>query len=430
MMRCHLSRCCSPFRPPHAMSFNLKKIVAEMIKRYALAAALFFALYGTSNAAPCPPYSYNLTNGTTADADQVMSNFGIILACANNFLVPNNVSSSVTNFQNGATTLSILNGSTGNAASAGLGVGSLGSFTAYGSGVTSIPGSLIQPNAARVDSSGAGGLTLSTSTSAPISLGVNNAVVGSVTSTGLNGMAVGTTNPSSGSFTTLNTTGLAGFGMSNPAAFGTVVGVEKDQNADTNLSVFNGTSGSSASSSLKLLTKTPDSYYVISLQDNNGFPYLNILSGPAIIQTFYVSPVHIFRNSSGVEYMRITSAGYVGIGTSAPAYPLDVVGDIRTTQAILNSSPAPTISACGTSPPAATSGSNNNSGQFTMGTGSPAACTVSFANAFPNNAFCTITPASSYGGSYYIAAQSKTAFTVTLGAAAASAKFNYTCGGN
>ncbi len=130
------------------------------------------------------------------------------------------------------------------------------------------------------------------------------------------------------------------------------------------------------------------------------------------------------------ERVHIDSAGNTGIGTSTPAYPLDVAGSIRTTQAVLNSSAAPTISACGTSPPAAAAGSNNNSGQLTLGTGSPTACTVTFANAFPSHAFCTLTAASSYTGSFYISSQTNAAFTVTLGTGTSSVKFNYTCGGN
>ena len=90
----------------------------------------------------------------------------------------------------------------------------------------------------------------------------------------------------------------------------------------------------------------------------------------------------------------------------------------------------PTISACGTTPPAATAGSSNNAGQFTLGTGTPTACTVTFNSAYPTYAYCTVTPASNYTGTYYISAQSKTAFTVTLGTGTSSAVFNYTCFGN
>jgi hypothetical protein len=92
----------------------------------------------------------------------------------------------------------------------------------------------------------------------------------------------------------------------------------------------------------------------------------------------------------------------------------------------------PTISTCGTSPPAATAGSSNNGGQFTLGTGATAACTVTFATAFPNTAFCTVTPASNYTGTYYVdqVTSDKTKFTVKLGTGTASVVFNYSCNGN
>jgi hypothetical protein len=94
----------------------------------------------------------------------------------------------------------------------------------------------------------------------------------------------------------------------------------------------------------------------------------------------------------------------------------------------------PTISTCGTSPPAASAGSSNSAGRFTLGTGTPTACTVTFATAWATQAYCTVTPASSGGaaisGGYYISAQSKSAFTLTIGTGTDSLIFNYTCAGN
>jgi len=93
----------------------------------------------------------------------------------------------------------------------------------------------------------------------------------------------------------------------------------------------------------------------------------------------------------------------------------------------------PTLSTCGTSP-SATAGSNSNAGQVTMGTATPTACTITFAAPYPNYAYCTIAPASSGGaaisGGYYISAQSKSAFTYTIGTGTSSLVFNYTCSGN
>lgn len=45
--------------------------------------ALFFILLGSSAFASCPSYPYTLSNGTTADANQVMANFNTVLNCAN-----------------------------------------------------------------------------------------------------------------------------------------------------------------------------------------------------------------------------------------------------------------------------------------------------------------------------------------------------------
>jgi hypothetical protein len=97
------------------------------------------------------------------------------------------------------------------------------------------------------------------------------------------------------------------------------------------------------------------------------------------------------------------------------------------------SAAVPAASSCGTSP-AVTAGSSNSAGQFTLGTTTPTACTITFATAWATKAFCTVTPASSGGaaisGGYYISAQSKSAFTITIGTGTDSLVFNYTCSGN
>jgi hypothetical protein len=57
------------------------------MKRLILLAALLLSP-AAATASTCCAYSYVLTNGQTADANQVMSNFNSILNCANNFLAP------------------------------------------------------------------------------------------------------------------------------------------------------------------------------------------------------------------------------------------------------------------------------------------------------------------------------------------------------
>ena len=72
------------------------------MKKILLALALLFAP-AAAQAANCSGYSYTLTNGTTADASQVMSNFNTILGCANNNLAnsASGVNSNITSFTQG-----------------------------------------------------------------------------------------------------------------------------------------------------------------------------------------------------------------------------------------------------------------------------------------------------------------------------------------
>jgi len=89
----------------------------------------------------------------------------------------------------------------------------------------------------------------------------------------------------------------------------------------------------------------------------------------------------------------------------------------------------PTASTCGTSP-AVDAGSSNHAGKITFGSATTA-CTLTFASAFANNAFCTVTPGAqpaAVANIPYISAQSKTAFTISGGTA--SAVYYYNCGGN
>lgn len=58
------------------------------MKKAVILSAVFLAV-GTfpAMAQNCPTYTYTLTNGTTADAGQVMSNFNTIRTCGNNQLL-------------------------------------------------------------------------------------------------------------------------------------------------------------------------------------------------------------------------------------------------------------------------------------------------------------------------------------------------------
>lgn len=59
-----------------------------MLKLFASACAVSMALSGAAYAANCSNHPYTLTNGTNADANQVMADFNNLLNCGNNNLAP------------------------------------------------------------------------------------------------------------------------------------------------------------------------------------------------------------------------------------------------------------------------------------------------------------------------------------------------------
>jgi hypothetical protein len=86
----------------------------KLLLALAAAAALFA---GPAFAVNCSGYSYTLTNGTTANATQVMANFNSILSCANNNLAHNAANSDITSLSGLTTPLSAAQGGTGQATS-------------------------------------------------------------------------------------------------------------------------------------------------------------------------------------------------------------------------------------------------------------------------------------------------------------------------
>ena len=91
----------------------------------------------------------------------------------------------------------------------------------------------------------------------------------------------------------------------------------------------------------------------------------------------------------------------------------------------------PTASSCGTSPIVAAS-STNQGGYVTFGTGgSTTACTITFANAYPNSALCTVSWNSPPGAIIlWMPNLSNTYFTVNTSADASGKSFSYSCTGN
>jgi hypothetical protein len=159
------------------------------------------------------------------------------------------------------------------------------------------------------------------------------------------------------------------------------------------------------------------------LTATNDSGALSLLSGG-------VNKVSLVADSGLPSY--INSGNNFCIGSTTCSNPLSVTGASSVTTHALNSSGVPAASTCGTTP-AVTANSSNAAGQFTTGTGTPTACTITFANAYPTAAFCTISPAnaaaSGAGVLPYVSATSASAFTITMAVGTSSAAFNYVCGG-
>lgn len=84
------------------------------MKRLLLALIGLCALFATPTlAANCSTYPYTLTNGSLADANQVMANFNSILNCANNNLIAAGANSTITALSGLTTPLSVPQGGTG-----------------------------------------------------------------------------------------------------------------------------------------------------------------------------------------------------------------------------------------------------------------------------------------------------------------------------
>lgn len=138
--------------------------------------------------------------------------------------------------------------------------------------------------------------------------------------------------------------------------------------------------------------------------------------GTTVKFNIYQNKAFCFGNNFGCQLTIDTSQNTTASGTLKGA-------------ALLSTAAAPTASLCGTSP-TVDSGSSRNAGKFTIGSGSTT-CTLSFATAFPTNAYCTVTPAAqpaAVANIPYISAQTNALFTISGGTA--STTYYYTCGGN
>ena len=115
---------------------------------------------------------------------------------------------------------------------------------------------------------------------------------------------------------TINASQNVGIGTSSPSH---EMVLRKDQAAETEFSIVNLTSNSSAKTNLRFRNATSGSESgngaLIQLTNGNDFKILNQFGNNLILGT------------SNAEKMRITGAGNVGIGTASPEAKLDIVGN-------------------------------------------------------------------------------------------------------
>jgi hypothetical protein len=110
----------------------------------------------------------------------------------------------------------------------------------------------------------------------------------------------------------------------------------KDQNAATYFGVNNATVGASAASIFEMVGGTGNSWYQMSLNDNNGSPYVAVNAGSAISAINFSANSYVFKSQGGTAWATINSSGNVGIGTTSPSAPLQVVQTTNTPAAGIN----------------------------------------------------------------------------------------------
>lgn len=169
-----------------------------------------------------------LTNGTTADATQVMGNFDCLAPLASPVFSGNVGMGTATaaafpleifKAQNAATLISVANSDTGSGASVGYQIDNgtaHGSLMELGSGWAGGGSSINKPNGTKLEAAGSGGLTLTTSTAQPIYFGINSTEVARFATDG--SLAIGTSTPSS-KFTLVGATPATSYTAGNGSAY-------------------------------------------------------------------------------------------------------------------------------------------------------------------------------------------------------------------
>jgi hypothetical protein len=250
----------------------------------------------------CPVYPNTLTNGTTADANQVMGNFNSILNCANASLAPTN--SPV--FSNTITT-------TGS----GIAVQALNpSSTAYtGYRIFNDQSSIFR--ALEIDYAGS---------AYPSSLQFGGVIgeAAAVTATGPYPLMLGTN----------NTTRITILGAGN-VGIGTITPDALLSTSNGNVHIGNSSTANQSGLIFDRGAAPTNASMQASISDvwNGGLPgnneaFVFNVGAPGALDDYRFK-------TAGTDRLVISGVtGDVGVATTSPAYPLDVAGDIRTSTCI------------------------------------------------------------------------------------------------
>jgi hypothetical protein len=121
---------------------------------------------------------------------------------------------------------------------------------------------------------------------------------------------------------TIDTAGNLGIGTASPGYFGSLLQVQKDQDATTRAIVANGNSGSSSASE-----------WVLNAYGNSWALGMGSLANNS--NAFYIGK-DVATGTPAAKYFSITTGGNVGIGTAAPGTRLEVKGDEVRIRAIVS----------------------------------------------------------------------------------------------
>ena len=225
--------------------FNLNGKAGRLLLGLLLSLPGVIFLAKPAVAQSCSAYSFTLTNGTTADASQVMANFNAIMTCANSNLAHNGANSDITslsaatsihglNISSSTGTLSIANGKTATFSNTLTLAGTDGTTLTFppasaviartdaGNTLTGNNQSANTSGWALIDSAASASIptlipnqaSTTTGWGAQASGNISGIIAGAeefrLTSTGINNAAIGQTTPAAGSFTALQSTSISG----------------------------------------------------------------------------------------------------------------------------------------------------------------------------------------------------------------------------